>query len=147
VLVYLPLWITRFRIPDSEPIWQTFLAAGLILAGVLPLLTSIWRFIDDGQGTLMPNVPTERLVVRGLYKHVRNPMYIGDLMALAGESVLFNSWNLAVYTVIVALGFHLFVLLYEERTLTRRHPQDYPRYKRHVPRWLPRQTPWSASRH
>lgn len=145
VLVFLPLWITRFRVPDSEPPGQMLLAAALIILGLVPLLESIRRFVVVGHGTLMPYVPTERLVVSGLYRYVRNPMYVGDLISLAGESILFCSRGLAIYTVLVGLGFHIFVLLYEERTLARRHPADYPRYKSHVPRWLPRLTPWHDS--
>jgi protein-S-isoprenylcysteine O-methyltransferase Ste14 len=69
-------------------------------------------------------------------------MYVGVLIALAGDVVLFWTREMTLYAVIVALGFHLFVCLYEEPTLARRHPEDYPRYKSHVPRWLPRRTPW-----
>ena len=142
VLVYLPLWFTHFDVPAGEPLWQTLLAAGLIAAGLTPLLESIRRFIVVGRGTLVPVVPTERLVVSGLYRYVRNPMYVGVVMAASGEAVLFRSSDLAIYTVVVALGFHLFVCLYEEPTLTRRYPEDYPRYKNHVPRWWPLRTPW-----
>jgi len=142
VLIYLPLWITRFHIPAGEPGWQKLMAVTLIFLGLVPLLVSIRRFIYVGRGTLMPNVPTERLVVSGLYRHVRNPMYVGDLVALAGETILFQSRALAIYTAAVGLGFHLFVALYEEPTLARRHPQDYPEYKSHVPRWLPRMNAW-----
>jgi|SRR5208282_1595902 len=144
VLIILPYWITRFRIPAGEPLWQTFLAAALIFAGLTPLLSSIRRFIYVGRGTLMPTVPTERLVVSGLYRSVRNPMYVGVLVALAGEAVLFWSRGMAIYIPLQWLGVHLFVLFYEEPTLARRYPEDYPRYRRHVPRWLPRLTPWTG---
>ena len=142
VLVFLPLWITRFRIPAGEPLIQAVLAAALIVLGLVPLLESIRRFILVGRGTLAPPVPTEHLVVSGLYRYVRNPMYVGVLVALGGETLLFWSRSMAIYTVLVGLGFHLFVRLYEERTLAHRHPADYLRYKSHVPRWLPRLTPW-----
>ncbi len=142
VLIYLPLWITRFHIPAGEPLWRTLLAAVLIFAGLTPLLDSIRRFIYVGRGTLMPTVPAERLVVGGLYRYVRNPMYVAVLVALAGEAVLFWSRSMLIYIPLAWLGVHLFVLLYEEPTLTRRYPEEYPRYKRHVPRWWPRLTPW-----
>jgi protein-S-isoprenylcysteine O-methyltransferase Ste14 len=74
LLVYLPLWITRFHIPAAEPPWQKLLGAALIFAGLTPLFDSIRRFIYVGRGTLLPNLPTERLVVSGLYRYVRNPM-------------------------------------------------------------------------
>ncbi len=142
VLVYLPFWITRFHIPAGEPRWQMLLAGALIAAGLTPLLDSIRRFIYAGRGTLMPTLPTECLVVTGFYRHVRNPMYTGVLFALAGEVILFESRSLDLYAAVVWLGVHLFVCLYEEPTLARRHPDEYPRYKRNVPRWLPRLKPW-----
>src|ERR1039458_3888615 len=90
-VVYVPLWITRFRVPGGEPWWQMALAAVLIALGVAPGLESVRRFVRVGRGTLMPTVPTEHLVVSGFYRHVRNPMYVGVLVALAGETILFRS--------------------------------------------------------
>jgi protein-S-isoprenylcysteine O-methyltransferase Ste14 len=143
-LVWLPLWITRFRVPAGEPRWQMLLAAAFILAGLTPALESVWRFVVLGRGTLMPTVPTEHLVVSGLYRHVRNPMYVGVLIALAGEILLFRSRGLVIFAVLLGLGFHLFVSWYEEPTLTRRYGDEYLRFKRNVPRWLPRFAPWQG---
>lgn len=145
VLVYIPFWMTRFRIPSDEPLWEIALAALLILVGLVPLLESIARFIRVGRGTLVPAAPTERLVVSGLYRYVRNPMYVGVLLCVAGEAILFRSRSLAIYLACAWVATHLFVCLYEERTLARRHPGDYPIYKRSVPRWLPRFTPWKGA--
>ena len=142
VLVYLPFWFTRFRVPAGEAWWQIALAAALIAAGVAPLFESARRFIYAGRGTLVPTAPTEHLVVSGFYRHVRNPMYVGVLVALAGEAVLFERRNLIVYLAIVWLATHLFVYFYEEPTLTRRYGDEYLRFKRNVPRWLPRLKPW-----
>jgi protein-S-isoprenylcysteine O-methyltransferase Ste14 len=144
VIVYLPFWITRFRVPADEPVWQMILAGALILLGVAPGIESARRFIYAGRGTLMPTVPTEHLVVSGFYRYVRNPMYTGVLFALAGEAILFESRSLVVYIAIVWLIVHLFVCFYEEPTLTRTYPEEYRRYKQHVPRWLPRLTPWES---
>jgi protein-S-isoprenylcysteine O-methyltransferase Ste14 len=144
VLIYLPLWITRFHIPAGEPFWQKLLAAVLIFAGLTPGLDSVRRFIDVGRGTLLPTVPTERLVVCGFYRYVRNPMYAGVLIALAGETVLFWNRGLVIEMALLCLGLNLFVRLYEEPTLSRRHPEDYPLFKRNVPRWLPRLTHWQG---
>jgi protein-S-isoprenylcysteine O-methyltransferase Ste14 len=137
-VVYAPLWITHFRIPATEPWWQMVLAGALIAVGLAPGLESAWRFIRVGRGTLVPGVFTERLVVSGFYRYVRNPMYIGVVIALAGEAALFRSRAMVAYALLMALGFHLFVCLYEERALARRYPDEYLRYKRHVRRWLPR---------
>jgi protein-S-isoprenylcysteine O-methyltransferase Ste14 len=141
-LVLLPLWITRFRIPHGEPLWQTLVAAALIFAGLTPLLDSIRRFIYVGRGTLAPGVPTERLVVSGLYRFVRNPMYIGVLVAMGGEAVLFQAQSMVLYAAVVWMGFHLFISFYEEPTLVRRYGAEYLRYAAYVPRWWPRLTPW-----
>jgi protein-S-isoprenylcysteine O-methyltransferase Ste14 len=138
VLVYLPLQITRFRVPVGEPVWQEIAAAVLILLGLTPLFESIVRFVRVGRGTLMPLVPTERLVATGLYRFVRNPMYVGVVVVLIGETVLFWSADMVLYTGVVWLGFDLFIRLYEEPTLRRRHGDEYVRYCARVRRWWPR---------
>jgi protein-S-isoprenylcysteine O-methyltransferase Ste14 len=141
ILVYLPFAITRFHIPADEPDWQRIIAAILILAGLIPLFESVVRFVRLGRGTLMPNVPTERLVVTGLYRYVRNPMYVGDLAVLAGEALLFRSYWLLGYAAIVWIVLDTFIRRYEEPTLQRRHSADYPSYRAQVRRWLPRMSP------
>jgi protein-S-isoprenylcysteine O-methyltransferase Ste14 len=141
VLVYVPFWITRFRVPQ-EPRALVALAAALMLLGLIPLFESIVRFVRVGRGTLVPTAPTARLVVSGLYRFVRNPMYVGVLVTLAGETILFRSEDLLIFLAAGWLAMHLFVCFYEEPSLTRRHPQEYPLYRRHVPRWLARLTPW-----
>lgn len=145
ILLYLPLWITRFRIPAGEPPWQRLAAALLIFAGLTPALESVRRFIFVGRGTLVPVAPPEHLVVSGFYCYVRNPMYAGVMVTLTGEAILF--WNRGIVTeaLLAFLGFNLFILLHEEPSLARRYPEEYPRFKRNVPRWLPRLTPWSGS--
>ncbi|HEV2487667.1 MAG TPA: isoprenylcysteine carboxylmethyltransferase family protein [Terracidiphilus sp.] len=145
VLIYLPLWITRFRIPADEPMWQILIAAMLILAGLTPGLESVRRFIYVGRGTLVPIAPPKHLVVSGFYRYVRNPMYVGVMVALTGEVILFWTRGLVIEALLAFLGFNLFIRLHEEPSLTRRHPEEYPRYKRNVPRWLPRLTPWNGS--
>ena len=140
ILVFLPWAITGFRIQPDEPVWQRALAAALILGGLIPLLESIVRFVRVGRGTLMPNVPTERLVATGLYRFVRNPMYVGDLMVLAGEALLFRSWGLALYSAVIWQVLDQFIRRYEEPTLLRRHGEEYTRYCEQVYRWLPRRS-------
>jgi protein-S-isoprenylcysteine O-methyltransferase Ste14 len=145
VLIYLPLWITHFRIPAGEPLGQKLIAASLILAGLTPLFASISRFIYVGRGTLVPTKPTEHLVVSGFYRYVRNPMYVGVMVALSGEAILFWNRGIVIEALLAFIGFNLFIRLHEEPSLTRRHPEEYPRYKRNVPRWLPRLTPWDTT--
>jgi protein-S-isoprenylcysteine O-methyltransferase Ste14 len=138
MLVYLPLAITRFRVPADEPLWQLSAGIGLIVLGLIPLLESVVRFVRVGRGTLMPTVPTERLVISGLYRSVRNPMYVGDLMVLAGEAVLFRSGWMMLYAALVWLVLDQFIRRYEEPTLQRRHGAEYLRYCEQVQRWWPR---------
>jgi protein-S-isoprenylcysteine O-methyltransferase Ste14 len=138
ILVYLPLAITRFRIPANELAWQRYAAVAIIALGLIPLLESIVRFVREGRGTLMPQVPTEELVVSGLYRYVRNPMYVGDLTVLAGEALLFRSWWMVAYAVFVWVVLDAFIRRYEEPTLTRRHGDSYFAYCAKVKRWWPR---------
>lgn len=138
LLVYLPYWMTGFRIPAGEPAWQKLIAFALICAGLLPLFDSIRRYIFVGRGSLMPGVPTEQLVVTGLNRYTRNPMYVGVLAAILGEAVLFPSYGFALYFAAVCLGFNLFIRLYEEPTLRRRHGAEYESYCQRVGRWWPR---------
>jgi protein-S-isoprenylcysteine O-methyltransferase Ste14 len=142
VLVLMPWYITHFRMPAEEPLARIVAAAALIGIGLVPLMDSIVRFIVAGRGTLMPAVPTEHLVVSGLYRYVRNPMYVGVLTALAGEVLLFWNRSLLVYLATVWLGFHLFVCFYEEPRLSHPYSSEYARFKQNVPRWIPRLTPW-----
>jgi protein-S-isoprenylcysteine O-methyltransferase Ste14 len=142
LLAYLPWWLTRFHIPASEPRWQVMIAGVGIVAGLVPLFESAVRFIRVGKGTLVPAAPTEHLVVSGLYRYVRNPMYVGVTMSLAAEAVLFRSFDLAEELAIAIVAIQLFVVLYEERTLRKRYGEEFAEYKRNVPRWLPRVTPW-----
>jgi protein-S-isoprenylcysteine O-methyltransferase Ste14 len=140
LLVLLPWWMTRWRLPVPEPAGRVWIAAALIEAGTAPLIESIVRFIVKGRGALVPAVPTQHLVVSGLYRHVRNPMYLGVFSILAGESVLFWSFDVVTELAVVAAGAFVFVLLYEEPTLRRSFGEEYQRYCTYVPRWIPRFT-------
>ncbi|MBV9156225.1 MAG: isoprenylcysteine carboxylmethyltransferase family protein [Acidobacteriaceae bacterium] len=135
--VYVPAWITRWRVPPT-PVESRLIAFVLIAIGLVPLADSISRFLREGRGTLSPSHPTENLVMRGLYRYVRNPMYLGVLTLIAGQTVLFRCWELSIYLVCVAVGFHLFVLFYEEPTLRSKYGKAFEQYCRNVPRWIPR---------
>jgi len=145
ILFFLPLWITHFHIPAWESRWQMLLSAILIAIGLVPALESVSRFIFVGRGTLIPVVPTDRLVVSGFYRYVRNPMYVGVMLALAGESILFWNMGILIEALLAFIGFNLFIRLHEEPSLIRRHADEYLRYKKNVPRWLPRLTPWNSA--
>ncbi len=113
--------------------------------GALPMLLGfgiyLWcakDFAVKGRGTPAPIDAPKQLVVNGLYRFVRNPMYVGVIAILLGEALLFASTTLLYYAAIVFLGFNLFVLLYEEPTLRRLFGDSFQQYCARVPRWLPR---------
>ena len=97
-----------------------------------------WDFATAGQGTPAPIDAPKHLVVRGLYRFVRNPMYVGVLLMLTGESRAFRSLRILIYAAIVFVFFNLFVIFYEEPALTRKFGAEYDEYMRRVPRWIPR---------
>jgi protein-S-isoprenylcysteine O-methyltransferase Ste14 len=109
-----------------------------IVIGAGILLRCIWEFAVLGRGTLAPVDPPKELVVRGLYRYVRNPMYVAVLSVLLGEALFFGSNALLIYAAGFFVTTHLFVLLYEEPVLRRKFGESYQRYCRTVNRWLPR---------
>jgi protein-S-isoprenylcysteine O-methyltransferase Ste14 len=110
-------------------------AACLILLGAAVLLRCVWDFFAAGHGTLAPFDPPKLLVVRGLYRYTRNPMYNGVLTALLGEAWLFRSAALLQYALLVFVIFNLMVMLYEEPALRSQFGESYEAYRRAVPRW------------
>lgn len=143
VLIVIP-WLLLRGQPSSghrlDP--PAVVGAALAIAGALVLLVCIRDFAVSGRGTLAPVDPPRKLVRVGLYRHVRNPMYLGVLAMLVGEAVFFESPVLGFYAAVVALAFHLFVVLLEEPTLRSSFGADYERYRASVPRWIPRLRPW-----
>jgi protein-S-isoprenylcysteine O-methyltransferase Ste14 len=102
-------------------------------------------FYVAGKGTVGPWDPPKRLVAVGLFRFTRNPIYIGDLIIVAGWTLVTASPWVGCYLVILAISFHLRVIFHEERRLARNFPSEWAAYSANVPRWLPRSTPWSAS--
>jgi protein-S-isoprenylcysteine O-methyltransferase Ste14 len=112
-------------------------ALAIVGAGAALLIACIWEFAYSGHGTLAPvDAPTE-LVVRGLYRFVRNPMYLSVTTMLLGEALLARSWSLLLYWLVWFGVVNLFVIGYEEPTLHRRFGGSFEEYVRRVPRWLP----------
>lgn len=110
----------------------------LIIAGAALLAACIWEFASRGRGTLSPVDPPKQLVVQGLYRYVRNPMYLAVSTILLGEALLTRSPSLLVYWGIFFAAANLFVMLYEEPTLRRQFGESYASYQQRVGRWLPR---------
>lgn len=114
-------------------------------AGLASLVDCFARFALEGRGTPGPVEQTEVLVASGLYRFVRNPMYVCVLTIVSGQALLFGQALLLPYAGVVLVAFHLFILRYEEPTLRRRFGASYETYCLHVRRWWPRLTPWRES--
>ena len=112
--------------------------------GTILLLACVWEFARRGKGTLSPADPPRHLVVSGLYRFVRNPMYLSVTLIVFGEVMLTFSQPLLVYWVIWFVIVNLFVMGYEEPTLRGQFGDQYELYAGHVGRWIPRLTPWRA---
>jgi protein-S-isoprenylcysteine O-methyltransferase Ste14 len=128
----------------AEPGPPPIRALGLVLIalGVGFLLHAFARFVIEGLGTPAPVAPTERLVVGGVYRHVRNPMYLAVGASIVGQALLLGQPGLLAYAAAFGAVVFCFVRVYEEPTLARRFGQSYEAYRRGVPGWFPRLRPW-----
>jgi len=108
----------------------------IFAVGIVILFYCIGLFAVKGKGTLSPVDPTKKLVVTGLYKFSRNPMYIGGMLMLIGEAIFFSSVSLWIYTAIVFVAFYLFIVFHEEPRLKREFGAEYEKYLKEVRRWL-----------
>jgi protein-S-isoprenylcysteine O-methyltransferase Ste14 len=142
VVGLIPWLITRWEMADSTPMWQIIIGVGLIVVGLIPPAHAFVQFVKAG-GTPMPIAPTQRLVVTGFNRYVRNPMYLGLLVVIVGQAVLFSSVWLLVYAAAWWIVTASFVRWYEEPTLVREYGGEYEAYRRNVHAWLPRWSPWT----
>jgi protein-S-isoprenylcysteine O-methyltransferase Ste14 len=128
----------------SAPFYGLAFFAGmiLILIGMTLLVITITYFAIVGEGTLAPWNPTKNLVAQGPYQYTRNPMIVGVVTILVGESVLTGSWVIALWAVFFFALNHVYFIFSEEPGLEKRFGESYQQYKQHVPRWIPRLTPW-----
>ena len=141
VAVFVPVVVIA-----HAPAQASIAAAALLLTGGSIYAWCVWDFAVAGRGTPAPFDPPIELVVRGLYRYTRNPMYVGVLCVIAGWAVLFRAWPVLGYGACVAAAFHLFVVLYEEPHLRSVFGGAYQRYCESVGRWLPLR-PSSRQRH
>ena len=140
--VLVPWLITRWD--GSPPGWAQVAGVVTVIAGSLLVVAAFAQFVLEGRGTPAPVAPTEELVVGGLYRWVRNPMYLGVSTAIAGQAVLFASVGVGLWLVAFVLATTTFTLTYEEPTLRRTYGASYDAYAAAVPRWRPRLTPWRS---
>jgi protein-S-isoprenylcysteine O-methyltransferase Ste14 len=140
--VLIPWLLTGWdgRIPPLHP---AFRLAGLVLVvvGAALLVSAFGRFVAEGEGTPAPVAPTERLVVGGLYRYVRNPMYLAVTATIVGQGLILGRFVLLLYAAVFVLITATFVRVYEEPTLRERYGAEYEAYRRSVPAWWPRRRP------
>jgi protein-S-isoprenylcysteine O-methyltransferase Ste14 len=137
----IPWWLTGWEV---YALWLPFRVAGalLIVGGTVALLHAFSRFVVEGIGTPAPVAPTDRLVVGGLYRHVRNPMYLAVEATIVGQALFLGQPALVLYAGVVWLAVAAFVYGYEEPTLADRFGDEYEAYRDAVPAWLPRMSAW-----
>ena len=145
---YVPWRICRWRIgaPLLGLSWFRLVGMLLIAASVLVLLDCFARFALRGLGTPAPIFSTRHLVFSGLYRHMRNPMYVALVSLILGPGLFFSSVRVLEYGIAVWVGFHRFVLIYEEPTLRKSYRLEYEELCANVPRWIPHLRPWRRKR-
>jgi protein-S-isoprenylcysteine O-methyltransferase Ste14 len=137
-----PWWITHWEFRPPFLAVEATRGAGvaLIIAGVPGVLDSFARFALQGLGTPAPIAPPRNLVVSGLYRYVRNPIYVAVVAVILGQAMLFADWRLLEYGAVLWLFFHIAVISFEEPTLRESFGTEYESYCAKTPRWLPRLT-------
>jgi protein-S-isoprenylcysteine O-methyltransferase Ste14 len=144
---FVPWWVTQWEFrPAFLGVDLTRILGGiLIIVGVPGLVDSFARFALEGLGTPAPIAPTQKLVVTGLYRYVRNPIYIAVVAVIFGQALLFGDLRLLWYGALLWLFFHVWVVMIEEPTLKQTFGPEYESFRTNVPRWIPRLTPWRAA--
>jgi len=138
VIVYIPFVLLCFFGPHDFFKINTIQYVGA-LPIVLGLFVSLWcfhSFLFTGKGTPVPIDPPQKLVKNGLYRFIRNPMYLGILLLLLGEAVLFKSFVLLIYSAIMFCAFQIFIVAFEEPSLHSKFGNEYEKYCNAVPRWI-----------
>ncbi|HEU5473906.1 MAG TPA: isoprenylcysteine carboxylmethyltransferase family protein [Actinophytocola sp.] len=137
----LPWWLAGWSPGRTAP--PLAVLGGVLVAGGAAVVGDAFvRFVRDGRGTPAPVAPTERLVVGGLYRFVRNPMYVGVVTAIVGQALLLGRLSVWLYAGLAWLVMAAFVRWHEEPNLRARFGIDYEAYKHAVPAWVPRTRPW-----
>lgn len=133
-------WLLVRGHSTTSLVWLQIVGWVVLAAGAAVLIEAFARFVVDGLGTPAPVAPPEKLVVSGLYRYVRNPMYLAVTAVILGQAAVFASWVLVAYAVVFVAVTWSFVHWYEEPTLRQKFGTDYETYLRSVPGWWPRLT-------
>ena len=139
----IPWLLTGWRM-EGAPVAARIAGGVMIVLGAAFLLHAFARFVNEGLGTPAPVAPTERLVVGGVYRYVRNPMYLAVGATIVGQALLLGQFGLLVYAAAFGVVVFAFVRVYEEPTLSAQYGSSYDAYRRAVPGWLPRLHPWDG---
>ena len=139
-----PWWLTAWQVGTPMPFMMPVRLLGVVLlvAGLGALVRAFWGFVVEGLGTPAPVAPPDRLVVGGLYRYVRNPMYVAVLSVIIGQALMLGQPVLLAYAAVFWVTVASFVRFYEEPTLSSRFGAQYEAYRRAVPAWWPRLRPW-----
>ena len=140
-----PWALTGWKVA-SPPLVVAAVGYVILAAGVVALLYAFARFVTEGVGTPAPVAPTRHLVIGGLYRYVRNPMYIAVALTILGQAMVLGRPVLLLYALVFAVAVGSFVHFYEQPTLTRQFGAEYEAYCDAVPAWLPRRRPWWPDR-
>lgn len=135
----IPFWILGEKVKStlSQPFqFYHYIGVMLFLIGLVIMLSCIINFAVKGRGTLSPVDPTKLLVISGLYKFSRNPMYVGVMMILIGEAIFYQSVYLWIYLILVYIAFNIFIMLHEEPRLKKDFGEEYSKYCQKVRRWV-----------
>ncbi|MDR0740133.1 MAG: isoprenylcysteine carboxylmethyltransferase family protein [Puniceicoccales bacterium] len=145
VLVTIPAFVLYLTDYTWRPNHFSLMILGSILLflGLSLAIWTMWLFANKGKGTAAPWNPPKKLVVEGPYAYVRNPMITSVFIMQIAEALLFNSCLVFGLFGLFLLGNMLYFPLFEEKDLEKRFGEDYHTYKRNVPRWIPRLTPWN----
>lgn len=150
IIIVIPLvYYIPYKIHNYRPLLMDIHIGALrysglvfIFFGTAVILWGYLTFIFVGKGTPFHALPADKLIIKGLYRYVRNPMVIGVLFVFLGEAIFFESTVILIYMIIGISVYNLFLVIYEEPQLRRRFGDSYIKYCREVPRWIPRLTPY-----
>jgi protein-S-isoprenylcysteine O-methyltransferase Ste14 len=145
VMAGLVPWLLTGWDSTDPPLAIAVVGAGLVVGGTAVVLLAFARFVSEGRGTPAPVAPTDALVVGGLYRHVRNPMYVAVGTTIVGQALLLGRPLLLAYAAAFWAVVAAFVHGYEEPTLDARYGEEYAAYRRAVPAWVPRLRPWRGT--
>jgi protein-S-isoprenylcysteine O-methyltransferase Ste14 len=146
----IPWWLTGWDVRPTPSGWSGLfvplrvLGIGMIVAGAGFVVSAFVRFVIEGFGTPAPIAPPSHLVVGGVYRYIRNPMYVALIICILGQALALNQPVLLTDAAITAAAFVGFAVIYEEPTLSRQFGSEYEAYRANVPGWWPRLHPWRA---